>query len=196
MSQLDKVKEFIGGLSKDSKIHMSSKPIDKLTHFSQEPGPKPHGLWYDCEGEWIDWVSSEMPDWVQSYVYEVHLNKAVMLELKSEGDLLDFTEEYGTAPEGYPPGSAKAYYIDWGRVASKYAGVEICPYQWGLRMDQRTYWYYGWDIASGCVWNPIGVDVRFIGLWDEEKGEVISKDELIKGDVTAKGLDWYKISSL
>ena len=27
----------------------------------------------------------------------------------------------------------------------------ITPYQWELRFELD--WYYGWDVASGCVWN-------------------------------------------
>ena len=41
--------------------------------------------------------------------------------------------------------------IDWKKVASKYDGIEIVPYQPKARMN--LLWYYGWDIASGCIWN-------------------------------------------
>ena len=43
--------------------------------------------------------------------------------------------------------------IDWAEVASKYDGIIISPYQWSLRLDMEMMWYYGWDCASGCIWN-------------------------------------------
>ena len=47
--------------------------------------------------------------------------------------------------------------IDWPRVASDYAGIEICPYLSSKRMDEDSFWYYGWDVASGCVWDSKGI---------------------------------------
>jgi len=41
-------------------------------------------------------------------------------------------------------------YIDWGRVAEDYSGIEIAPYLYEARMKHM--WYYGWDVASGCIW--------------------------------------------
>jgi hypothetical protein len=45
----------------------------------------------------------------------------------------------------------KDYYINWPKVAQDYSGIEICPYQWKFRLNYM--WYYGWDVASGCIWN-------------------------------------------
>ena len=44
-------------------------------------------------------------------------------------------------------------YIDWPAVATDYPGLIIAPYQWSCRMSEFTRWYYGWDCASGCIWN-------------------------------------------
>ena len=189
MSKADELNNFIGGLPDDVKVHMSRGPIQKLSTFSQGVEFKPKGLWYDCDKEWMSWISSEMPDWVTgyNYVYTIHLNKSNILELKSEDDILNFTQEYGTASTNH---------IDWKKVSSKYAGIEICPYQWGLRMYEKTRWYYTWDVASGCIWNPSGVNINFIGLWSNEESRIIPKNELIGGNVEARRMSWYKRSAL
>jgi len=36
-------------------------------------------------------------------------------------------------------------------VSKEYDGIEIAPYQWDARLS--LIWYYGWDVASGCIWN-------------------------------------------
>jgi len=218
MSKLDKLLGFLGGLPSDVKIHVSRSQIPKLRTSPQRKGSKPNGLWYDCDKEWIDWIKDEMPNWVEryNYIYTVHLNKSNILELKTEEDVLNFTQEYG-----YQKGKSvninelrkrlgydddleyQGLYdaldgfsgmdIDWEKVASEYAGIEICPCQWDLRMDSRANWYYSWDIASGCIWNPAGISVNFIGFWDDEKEEIVSKDEIVS---SRSSLSWYKKSKL
>jgi hypothetical protein len=225
MSKLDKLLNFIGGLPNDVKVHVSRGPISKLQKMPQGEGPKPNGLWYDCDKKWIDWVQSEMPEWAKhySYIYVVHLNKSNILELKTEDDVLNFTEKYTfnkspsinvndlreqlgiSRSEGYDKNwdlmggyAGMGMHIDWGKVASQYSGIEICPYQGGLRMDNRTRWYYTWDIASGCVWDPAGVQIQFVGFWDDKNEQIVSKDEIIglemetETETEASSLSWYK----
>ena len=43
--------------------------------------------------------------------------------------------------------------IDWKKVKSKYQGIIIAPYQWSCRLNLDSNWYYGWDCASGCIWD-------------------------------------------
>ena len=45
------------------------------------------------------------------------------------------------------------YDIDWNRVAKKYQGIIITPYIWERRLTTTCTWYYGWDVASGCIWD-------------------------------------------
>jgi hypothetical protein len=71
---------------------------------------------------------------------------AKVLHLKTPVEILEFQETYCVAhPIMRSPG------IDWGRVAEQYHGIVIAPYQWSLRLDLM--WYYGWDCASGCIWD-------------------------------------------
>lgn len=50
------------------------------------------------------------------------------------------------------------YELDWLKVKQKYQGIIIAPYQWKCRMAQETKWYYGWDCASGCIWDLDCID--------------------------------------
>jgi hypothetical protein len=53
------------------------------------------------------------------------------------------------------PDLGRMSYIDWPRVAERFDGVIIAPYQWKHRLELM--WYYGWDCASGCIWNARAV---------------------------------------
>lgn len=46
--------------------------------------------------------------------------------------------------------------IAWTAVADRWDGIIIAPYQWTRRYDLA--WYYGWDCASGCIWNLDAID--------------------------------------
>jgi len=186
MSKIKAIEKFIGNLPKDVRIHISNKPITKLRSLSQKNGEfKPTGLWYDCNKEWMNWIGSESPDWVADYIYLVRINKSKILRLKSEDDVRNFNEMYGFDKYGHGGNNE----VNWARVASKYAGIEICPYQHGLRMNRETGWYYAWDIASGCIWNPAGISLQFVGLWDDKSGEVVGKDEIIEMEEDVKSGD-------
>ncbi len=45
------------------------------------------------------------------------------------------------------------YQLEWDKVKDKYQGIIIAPYQWECRLALETCWYYGWDCASGCIWD-------------------------------------------
>ena len=66
-----------------------------------------------------------------------------MLMIHTLEDLYSFTKKYGGS-DGL---------INWQVVANEYGGIEISPYMWPARNDRRTWWYYSWDVASGCIWN-------------------------------------------
>lgn len=133
-------------------------PIDRLTHYgtSRRDFFKPIGFWYSAGDAWLEWCKSEMPDWVGTHVYEVDVSAANVLALTTPMAVKRFHEEYRvtTSPTG------RFYNIDWGRVAEKYDGVEIIPYHHSIRLDIELLWYYGWDVASGCVWNVDKIVVK------------------------------------
>ena len=54
--------------------------------------------------------------------------------------------------------------IDWIRVAQKYSGINITPYQEEYGM-KRDHWYNGWDCASQVIWDPIAIkEIRKLNL--------------------------------
>lgn len=42
-------------------------------------------------------------------------------------------------------------------IGARYDGIVITPYVWSMRLDRSAFWYYGWDCASGCIWNASAV---------------------------------------
>lgn len=107
---------------------------------------KPEGLWYGMGDSWIDWVRHEMPAWESNNLFKLDLDESKIIKLNNEEELLAFNKKYGEELCG------TIKYIDWFEVSKNYSGIEIPNYLWSLRMDRRVSWYYGWDVASGCVW--------------------------------------------
>lgn len=113
---------------------------------------KPKGLWISVDGEndWAEWCENNFdlaP--LRHRVYLAEPSKVLWIE--TCGALIDFRCEYGRdCGRGW-----NDTYIDWPKVAEKYSGIIIAPYQWSCRMDEN--WYYGWDCASGCLWDASAV---------------------------------------
>jgi hypothetical protein len=119
------------------------------------PFEKPKGLWLSVDGEndWPSWCRAESFS-VESLErrFRIDLRDAEsLLWITTADELLDFTKRYSKSID---LGSSLNWcYIDWRTVACNYPGMVIAPYQWPLRHDPRTHWYYGWDCASGCIWD-------------------------------------------
>lgn len=126
---------------------------------------KPRGLWYAFGKEWIEWCLEEGGvRFLGSYVYAVTVDPAKVLTLSTLSELYEFTREYATSiytllslPSRGRADDEFCRVIDWDRVAQTYSGVEVSPYHWEARLDPKTFWYYSWDVASGCIWEPSAV---------------------------------------
>ncbi len=133
-----------------ARIANLSKPWrkpDDLT-YEQEVDFKPRGLWYGIGESWLDWLDSEQANWYGPYTYVLDIPRgAEILSLRTADAVVAFEQKFGVAL-----GRTTTRSIDWRRVAKDYCGVEIAPYQHSLRYGPL--WYYGWDVASGCIWNP------------------------------------------
>ncbi len=79
---------------------------------------------------------------------------ANILRCRDKLDVLCLTERYGIDVPRYSWAS-KA--VDWTRIASEYQGIIIAPYVWECRLNDSCNWYYGWDCASGCIWDAAAV---------------------------------------
>jgi hypothetical protein len=127
-------------MSKDDEIRFTSISSDR-----QEVRTKPKGLWYGIGTSWINWVRSEMPEWEVENIFSIDINESGIKIIRGYDELLEFDNEYGVNESFYRA-------IDWGRVSMDYDGIEIAPYINKARLDRKVSWYYGWDVASGCIW--------------------------------------------
>ena len=108
---------------------------------------KPRGLWFDADSDWQRWCEAESfatDSFKWRHILTLDFSRIILLTDKDEIDL--FTERYAIADR-------YGIAIDWPRVAQEFAGIVIAPYCWKRRMADHARWYYGWDCASGCVWD-------------------------------------------
>lgn len=135
----------------NSRIIMS--PEEKIRFkrtIKQKKGYKPNGLWYGIGPSWINWVRSEMPDWETEHVFRLSIDESKMKIIRNYQQLVEFEKEYSLPIDGWDDYNGRYLYIDWERVARDYGGIEIAPYLYEARYKHM--WYYGWDVASGCIW--------------------------------------------
>lgn len=138
--------------------HYTRKPLDKLRNrdVTERAGHlKPAGLWVSVVGEndWPHWCRVEEFGNIDKCLrYEIELKEdANILMLCDETDIDAFTLDFEC--EAYPGIPIRHKAIDWTAVAKIYAGIIIAPYIYTRRLTDHTYWYYGWDCASGCIWD-------------------------------------------
>lgn len=128
--------------------------LDRGRTYRQELYAKPEGFWVSVLGE-DDW-----PSWCRAEQYAVDLlafEHEVTLATDAKILTLETPDAIRTFHGAYGLGS---WSVDWAGVAERYDGIIIAPYQWSLRLNGPS-WYYGWDVASGCIWNLDAItDVR------------------------------------
>lgn len=117
---------------------------------------KPEGLWLSVDGDddWLSWCVSEGFN-LSALTYRFRLvlrDGANILHLDTNEKLRSFTETYGESQPDYKN-------IDWRAVAGEHQGIIIAPYQWESRL--KLMWYYGWDCASGCIWDADAIGKIF-----------------------------------
>ena len=130
--------------------------LDRGRKYEQKDVMKPNGLWYSVEGE-DDWpMFCRYEEWNDDglrAVHEVILELGKVLRITTGAELVRFHRDYSAVmPDWRGPSDYSRPGIDWFRVSREYAGIEIAPYQWEHRLTGMM-WYYGWDCASGCIWD-------------------------------------------
>jgi hypothetical protein len=136
--------------------HYTDKIITSVHSMAQKDKPyqfKPQGFWVSVDGQ-HDWKAFCVgEDWNTERLvnrYRVVLNEPnEILIIRTPEALLEFTDKY-RATDGT---GMFDQWINWVEVAKRYPGIIISPYQFSLRLDPRVHWYYGWDCASGCIWD-------------------------------------------
>lgn len=145
-------------------MHYASEPVtlDRYREYVQgrpETFRKPRGFWVSVTGE-DDW-----PSWCRNEDFEIGrlavehtvtlAPSAKILRLHSAAGMREFHDRFAVEGDFERRHPALAGHdrwpIDWRAVAEEYDGVIIAPYQWSQRLGLS--WYYGWDVASGCIWN-------------------------------------------
>jgi hypothetical protein len=138
--------------------HYTAEPLvlDRTRVYEQRVHFKPRGFWVSVKGEddWPTWCREENFAWSRLEVcQEVKVSEtANILALGSVPEIVAFHAMYH-APLMPDSRSRFSEYIDWERVTKDYDGIIIAPYQWSIRMRDDLFWYYTWDVASGCIWN-------------------------------------------
>lgn len=116
---------------------------------------KPRGLWVsdeDAEMGWREWCSSAMPGWLRENVYEIELERGANVLVVDTLRALDCFHRKWHMTQDHRYDQTV---IQWPLLALHYDGIIITPYQWDRRLDGAVSdWYYSWDCASGCIWNP------------------------------------------
>lgn len=156
-------------------LKYDDKPIDlsSFKYVEQEGRlseyTKPRGCWItdDTEQCWREWCLSENygADGL-THKHEVVLDESRILILRSAWEMDAFTGQY--AVDRYWGGPDERKYcdkcIDWREVAKAHTGIIITPYQWSRRLEPYS-WYYGWDCASGCIWEPSAIrEIKLIEI--------------------------------
>lgn len=150
-------------------MHFADRLIhfDRARRYQQDNNQwmygKPNGFWISATSsdDWPAWCLREdfRLDTLR-FAHTVTLSSgAYILRLHTPQNLHYLHDTYATPSEfdvqhGY---GRRHWGIDWRQVAARYDGIIITPYQWTCRSDYasgKTSWYYSWDCASGCIWNP------------------------------------------
>jgi len=151
-------------------IHYSDRPLAFSCIYSQTQEPregcihgKPRGLWVSVEGEddWKSWCEAEnFRNIAESFATVIELREdARILRLTSALEIDSFTEEFYDRDymKQIPGFDWRGHAIRWADVAAQFQGIIIAPYCWQRRMAKHTFWYYGWDCASGCIWDAAAI---------------------------------------
>ncbi len=154
-------------------LHTTNKKIKKLVDTKQSNicNFKPQGLWYAHNTSWLKFYKEEMGHKKKpKYFYLLKLfyttlekkNTKKVLQIHNVNEFDNFTFKYGCKPSSV---------INWSAVEKDFGGIEIIPminerhgtmssvpdkikseYQ-NRGFDFNLFWYYGFDVPSGCVWN-------------------------------------------
>jgi hypothetical protein len=139
-------------------IHYSKEPLTEVKDAGSKICGvyKPGGLWVSVEGpdDWPAWCAAENFRSEEDFAWatEVTVIPELTLLLSSAEEIDIFTDRYVSKDA---PKYART--VNWDLVSNDWHGLIIAPYCWERRMTEHTFWYYGWDCASGVIWNKRAV---------------------------------------
>jgi hypothetical protein len=118
---------------------------------------KTPGLWVSVEGDddWLAWCKAE--SWglrsLACATEVILIENANVLHLNGANAIDEFTAKF----EPKDRCGELDHRIDWPTIRAKWRGLIIAPYCWERRLERHTSWYYGWDCASGVIWDAKAV---------------------------------------
>lgn len=151
--------------------HFSEKPLEFDYNYNYKKDPrylqlKPSGFWVSDENEygWKEWcIDGAFRLEELKHCSKVTLNQDNnILFVRSKKDMLAFNKNYSkkmmTEKEiaDYPKWFKEDYclrILNLEKLYKDYGGIVITPYRWAFRLEVNFHWYYGWDCASGCIWD-------------------------------------------
>lgn len=109
---------------------------------------KPIGFWVSVKNSWKEWCEKEG-------FHVDQLKRRSRIYLKEEHNLLVINnlKDFDKFCEKYKRTTELDDYVNWYYVKKDYKGILIFPYFWERRLSDTSMWYYGWDCASGCIWD-------------------------------------------
>lgn len=141
--------------------HYSNYPLGQLRAAEQSriPSNKPQGLWLSVKGQ-RDWLSFALRlENLQGTLSHCAVFRLVeganVLHLTTAAEIDTFHKLYSAETN---PAMPEHREIAWQLVAAKFDGIIIAPFQPSRRLDRRSSWYFGWDCASACLWNPRAIE--------------------------------------
>jgi hypothetical protein len=134
--------------------HFSNRIVSEVysTPQPKEPNHKPKGFWVsvdDANMPWDTWCIDNQFQWEN-----LECRHKVVLHPTANVLVISDNETLETFSRGY---KNDRYSVHWRDVARTYQGIIITPYLWESRFDSRMMWYYGWDCASGCIWDAAAI---------------------------------------
>lgn len=152
-------------------IHYGTRPLTTIYSVPQNTDStlgigKPSGLWVSAEGEddWQSWCRDGNFGLKQCQTEVILKPDHKVLELVGVDAIDSFHAKYSVVGYKYGSGLGERLAIDWVKVAAEYQGIVIAPYVWSRRLMMDSWgkgsvsdWYYGWDCASGCIWDAEAV---------------------------------------
>ena len=146
------------GVNENTKLHIThnSEIISKVTN--QRNSFKPNGLWYSIGFDWLDFTINDFDSFYTEeklYAFILNIKSLNILKISNMEELTKFNDKFKI-------GEDLTETIDWIEVSNQYDGIEISKY---LYPDRHLYmWYYGWDVASGCIWNTEKIKINKINI--------------------------------
>ncbi len=138
-------------LSEKKDFRLNSARVHRMRKM-QETEKKPFGLWYGFDNSWLDWVRGRYDYWQLSWLHTIEMDDSNVLRIENGIEIEAFTDEYSEG--GLAAGPRKTRDIDWKKVSKTYSGIEIVPFLNDCNTRVELFWYYGWDVACGCIWDP------------------------------------------